>query len=120
MKSFRRSKPPTRLSGGIILRNARALQADVELLADLEQQALRACLREQSAEQIVLDAGVFEGLSAGLQRRVLMQAVLRLRPGLRDVGLEALERALVCCKRASALRFSWQPGSLETSKVCLR
>ena len=95
----------------VILRNARALQADVELLAELEQQALRACLREQSAEQIVLDAGVFEGLSAGLQRRVLMQAVLRLRPGLRDVGLEALERALVCLQDGQA-RFDLV-GSLE-------
>lgn len=79
----------------VILRNARVLQADAELLAALEAQALRACLREQGTEQIVLDASVFGGFSAGLKRRVLMQTVLRLHPGLRDIGLDALDRALV-------------------------
>ncbi|MEL7646334.1 MAG: tRNA lysidine(34) synthetase TilS [Anaerolineaceae bacterium] len=78
----------------VILRNARALQSDAELLEDLEEQALRACLREQNADQLVLDADAFGGLRVGLQRRVLIQSVLRLRPGLRDIGLEALDRAL--------------------------
>jgi len=78
----------------VITRNARVMQADAELLAELEQQAWRDCLREQSVERIALDARVFNGLAVGLQRRVLLQAVACLRPELRDVGLEVLERAL--------------------------
>ena len=93
----------------VILRNARALQSDAELLSALEEQALQNCLKEQRADQLVLDASAFAGLSAGLQRRVLIQAVLRLRPGLRDIGLEALDRALLCL-RAGQTRFDLVGG----------
>ena len=93
----------------VILRNARALQSDAELLSALEEQALQSCLKEQRADQLVLDASAFAGLSMGLQRRVLIQAVLRLRPGLRDIGLEALERALLCLQ-AGQTRFDLVGG----------
>jgi len=95
----------------VILRNARALQSDAELLAEIEEQALSKCVREHSADQLVLDAHAFAAMNEGLQRRVLMQAVLRLRPGLRDIGLEALDRALVSLQ-AGKTRFDLV-GSLE-------
>ncbi len=95
----------------VIARSARVLQADAELLADLERQALRGCLREQSDRCVTLDALAFFALAEGLQRRVLLQAVLLLRPQLRDVGLEALERALDNL-RENQIRFDFG-GNLE-------
>ena len=95
----------------VITRNARVMRADAELLAGLEEQALRGCLREQSGKSVLLDKDVFLHLDEGLQRRVLLRAVSQLRPNLRDLGADTLDRALSCL-RADQTRFDL-PGNLE-------
>ena len=63
-----------------------------EVMLAAADEVWKACVREISAHSVNLDAAAFRDLSPALQRLVLRRALAQLRPGLSDVGFEAVER----------------------------
>ncbi|MGV8049138.1 MAG: tRNA lysidine(34) synthetase TilS [Anaerolineaceae bacterium] len=78
----------------VTLRNARALQSDLQILENLEKEAFQCCLVEKETSRIIFDLPVFLELEEGLQKRVLLMAVNQLKPGLRNIELEQVERVI--------------------------
>jgi tRNA(Ile)-lysidine synthase len=76
----------------LLWRTAGILREEASLLDGLAQASWRACCLEQGSDCVALDEAAFAGQAVALQRRVLRQAVAALRPGLRDVDYEAIER----------------------------
>lgn len=77
-----------------ILRMADVLHEEANWMALLTGEAYQACLREESDVCIELRLPEFLRLPKALKRRVFRQAVEQLRPDLRDVGFDAIERGL--------------------------
>ncbi|MFZ3071036.1 MAG: tRNA lysidine(34) synthetase TilS [Anaerolineaceae bacterium] len=82
----------------VTLRNARALQSDFPLLERLERDAFNACKIPSGKGYILLDLPAFLKLEEGLQRRVLIQSVNQLLPGLRNIGLEQVDRVVAAIR----------------------
>ncbi len=78
----------------VLWRMADVLREEDQYLESLTDQAWEDCLTSQGDGRVMLDAAVLAVLPVALQRRVLRRAVGLLRPDLRDVGFEAIERAL--------------------------
>lgn len=76
-----------------LARTAQALQGDDELLAELVEAAWQQSAQEQGAGYIAFARPTLEGFSPALRRNLFRRAAFLLRPGLRDVDFEALERA---------------------------
>lgn len=70
------------------------LKSEDELIDDLTQAAWKDCFLRQNEARVILYLSKFIGKPKAIQRRLLRQAVSQLRPDLRDVGYEAVERAL--------------------------
>jgi tRNA(Ile)-lysidine synthase len=79
----------------VIRRMADVLGEEDQFLTMLADQAWDACFREVDEGSVVLNRPEFLELEKALQRRVLRRAVGSLRPDLRDIGFEAIERGLV-------------------------
>ncbi|WP_298005104.1 MULTISPECIES: tRNA lysidine(34) synthetase TilS [Anaerolinea] len=77
-----------------IWRTAMLLADEEEILEDAFQQAWNQCVLEQSSTQIVFTGERLKKLSPGLQRGVIRWALPLLRPAIRDVDFETVERAL--------------------------
>ncbi len=78
----------------VILRMVDVLGEEDHLLQTYAHQAWEKCFRVQTKERVELDATIFNSLSIAMRRRVLRQAIAKLRPDLRDVGFDAVERGL--------------------------
>lgn len=78
----------------VLWRMADVLRTEEDFLSALTGQAWEACRLRESGGWIQFCLPAFLSQPAALQRRILRQAVATLRPDVRDVGLEALERAL--------------------------
>lgn len=78
----------------LIWRSAETLAGDAEIVTAVAQEAWVSCAPECGPGYQSLSLPVFRKLLPGLQRRVLRQAISRLRPGLRDVDFEAVERGV--------------------------
>jgi tRNA(Ile)-lysidine synthase len=78
----------------VIWRMARILEGDDQILEERIVQVWRNCLVEQNDYYVALDAHAIKELPVGLQRHVLRRALSILRPGLRDINFESVERAL--------------------------
>lgn len=101
----------------LIWRTARSLSADYEALSELMQAAWADCIVEQGAGWLVLGANCLLGRSLAVQRSVIRQAVTLLRPALRDLAFDVVERALDRlahppqtgqCDLAAGLRLVWE------------
>ena len=99
----------------LLWQTALILQGDEAVLEEAVEAAWQACTPEVREDALSLSLEPFRALSTGLQRRVLRQAVGRLRPALRDIGFETVERGLAFINRtgqggqldlASGLRLS--------------
>ena len=77
-------------------RTAQVLAADQAVLEEVTHQAWLRCVSGQGAGYVMLSLGELRGLSLGLQRGVLRQAITCLRPHLRDIDFAAVERAVDC------------------------
>ncbi len=88
----------------VILRMADVLGAEDNLLTNLAEDAWNSCYIEDSPERVVLNLRMFIKLETALQRRVLRRAVALLRPDLRDIGFEVIERGLDFIADPSASR----------------
>ncbi len=70
------------------------LKEEDNLLMDLTQKAWDACYIRQNEMQVILSLQKFVENPKAIQRRLLRYSVSQLRPDLRDVGYDAVERGL--------------------------
>lgn len=75
-------------------RTASTLAADYEALHRLVHQAWRDCEITTETDCVRIKRGPFSQRSLGIQRGLVREAISKLRPGLRDIGFDAVERAL--------------------------
>lgn len=78
----------------VLWRMAEVLREDEELLIQLSQNAWQDCLSNVEAGLVTLSRERFLRLPLGLKRRVLRIGLDLLRPNLRDIGLETIDRAV--------------------------
>ncbi|MFH1446229.1 MAG: tRNA lysidine(34) synthetase TilS [Chloroflexota bacterium] len=78
----------------VIWRMAEVLRGDEELLIQLSQNAWQDCLSNLEKGLVTLIRERFLGLPLGLKRRVLRMGLDLLRPNLRDIGMETIDRAV--------------------------
>lgn len=75
-------------------RMAQVLAGDEQLLALAEQEAWRSCQAEATLEGVSFDLERFLAQQEPMQRRLLRRAAGVLRPDLRDVDFDAIQRAV--------------------------
>lgn len=76
-----------------LVHTALALQGDDALLADVSRAAWQKSVLEQGTDYIAFERTALENLPLALRRNLFRRAAFELRPGLRDVDFDALERA---------------------------
>lgn len=86
----------------VIWRMADVLRADAQDLDVLTEQAFADCLQGEDEEYVRLNIPKLLGLSTAVKRRVLRQAVTKLRPDLRDVGFDAVARGVTFAEQSSS------------------
>ncbi|MDD5370479.1 MAG: tRNA lysidine(34) synthetase TilS [Anaerolineaceae bacterium] len=77
-----------------LLRSARALANDYDLLQETAAQAWDASMVEHGEGFVAFDFDKVQSFSPGMQSNLLRQAITRLRPTLRDFDFAAIEHAL--------------------------
>ncbi len=77
----------------VLWRMSEVMREDYETIEKAVQTAWQECAFVDGAGTVAFALERFGGYSAGVQRGLLRRAVGILRPGLRDIGLEAVERA---------------------------
>ncbi len=77
-----------------IWRTADTLAADYQALQQLVEGAWLECQTVAEEDCVRLQRLVFNAQPLGLKRAIMRQAIGQLRPGLRDIGYEAVEGAL--------------------------
>jgi tRNA(Ile)-lysidine synthase len=85
----------------VLWRMTIVLHEEDRFLVSLAEDAWVACLFLHDQERIELNHTAFLRLSKAIQRRVLRKAISLLRPDLRDVGFDAIERALAFAEKPS-------------------
>ncbi|MCG2784067.1 MAG: tRNA lysidine(34) synthetase TilS [Anaerolineae bacterium] len=76
-----------------LTRSALALQSDFELLNELVDSAWAKVVTASESGFVAFDLPQLRELSPALRRSLFRRAALTLRPGLRDIDFDALERA---------------------------
>jgi tRNA(Ile)-lysidine synthase len=88
----------------VLRRTANVLAGDAEVLASASAQAWEDLLEEFLPGACALKADGLLALPVGLQRMVMRRAIAGLRPGLRDIDFDTIERALAFAARPSRSR----------------
>jgi tRNA(Ile)-lysidine synthase len=88
----------------IIWRTAEILAGDEEALTLAANRAWGECILEEGDEFVAFKQLSLSDQPLGLKRRLLRKAIERLRPGLRDVDFNSVERALDFLIRPSRSR----------------
>ncbi len=88
----------------VLWRMANVLGEENLVLDQLTADAWAECLLSQGEGYLVLSAGLLLEQAPGLQRRLLRRAVSHLRPGLRDISLADIDRALAFVQDPSRSR----------------
>ncbi|MCZ7541345.1 MAG: tRNA lysidine(34) synthetase TilS [Anaerolineae bacterium] len=96
----------------VLARTADVLRADAELVRAAGEAALARALRGEAADSIVLDRAVWDDLPLSSKRHLIRAAVWRLRPALRDVTFEHVERALAVSASGHVGVQATLPGGL--------
>ena len=78
----------------VLWRTADVLSGDYEVLSGVTAQAWETVVAEQHSSSVSFSADQLKRLPAGLQRLVFLHAIELLKPELRDIGLEAIDRAV--------------------------
>ncbi|MEK6588524.1 MAG: tRNA lysidine(34) synthetase TilS [Chloroflexota bacterium] len=78
----------------LLLRTAKVMAAETDLISDLVEARWGEWVREAGPGTLALQRERLLQAPLALQRAALRRAILVLRPGLRDVGFEAIERGL--------------------------
>lgn len=79
----------------VLWRMADVMQEDDALMKNLTDQTWQDVTKMVSVDIVQLNQEKFNSLALGLKRRILRQAIDHLRPGLRDIGWDVVERALL-------------------------
>lgn len=87
----------------VLTRTADTLSADRQLLDLLADEAFTRVLVRTEKDALVLNRDLFLGLHLSLQRMVLRKIFAQLKPDLRDLGFEAVERALAAIGEGTSL-----------------
>jgi len=87
-----------------IWRMTRILMADDEALSLAANSSWRDCIIEEGDGFVAFDRLTLVDQPLGLKRRLLRKGIARLRPGLRDVDFDSVERALDFLVRPSHSR----------------
>ncbi|MCE1253872.1 MAG: tRNA lysidine(34) synthetase TilS [Anaerolineae bacterium] len=82
-------------------RMAFSLGGDFDLIQGMTQQAALRVLQDIREESVALNYAELCKLTPGLQRNILRFAIQKLRPALRDINFDAIERALVFIRKPS-------------------
>jgi tRNA(Ile)-lysidine synthase len=77
-----------------IWRMADLLWDDDEVIQQSVEAAWNQCHLAAGVGAVAFDASALRGQAKGMQRRLVRRAMAHLRPGLRDIDYEAVERAL--------------------------
>jgi len=78
-----------------LLRTAEALAGDHETLTEVVEAAWLRALVKAEEGQVTLSAPVLETMPRGLRRNILRKAMESLRPNLRNLDFDTLERAAI-------------------------
>ncbi len=78
----------------ILWRTTQTLAGDDEILEKAVGKAWRKCLMEEGPGYVAFRCSALARQSKGMQRRLVRQGLNRVRPGLRDVDFETVERAV--------------------------
>lgn len=85
----------------IIRRMADVLQEEDRYLDELGEEAWKVCLISFSDALVEIDRVEFLKFSKAIRRRIVRRAVSLLRPDLRDIGFNAIERGLAFAAQPS-------------------
>ena len=86
----------------VVWRMADILDEEVNFLAALTERVFDEITEEVTDDRVVLSLLKFQQLEKALQRRVLRQAIAKLRPDLRDIGYVAIARGIRFIKDTAA------------------
>jgi tRNA(Ile)-lysidine synthase len=78
----------------LIWRTAQVMRAEGELITGLVSSVWQACILIQGEGYLALDSQICSQQPLSVQRRILRMAIAKLRPGLRDIGFNAIEQGL--------------------------
>jgi tRNA(Ile)-lysidine synthase len=76
-------------------RMAEILRGDDDALEEILQAAWNGCLAGRGDGYVILNGDKFRARNTGIQRRLLRKAIGLLRPGLRDIDFDAIERGII-------------------------
>lgn len=78
----------------LLWRMAQVLAGDAEVLDEIGAVAWDVCQARQGDGYVSMDVEALRTQPVGVQRNLLRRAISVLRPGLRDIGFEDVERAI--------------------------
>jgi tRNA(Ile)-lysidine synthase len=76
-----------------LIRTAEALGGDYEAVTEAVQSFWAKAVLKKEADHIIFLASILEDLPSGIRRNIFRRAMEILRPGMRNLGYETLERA---------------------------
>lgn len=79
----------------LIWKMSETISEDRVVLDSMVEDELEGLLLERSESLIALDRQAFSKLKIGLQRRLLRKVISVLRPGLKDIGYDAIEQVIL-------------------------
>ena len=77
-----------------ILRMAQSLNTDFEILQETVESAWDKLVITKNADTILFNHPILAAQKSGIQRNVMRKAFLSIRPGLRDIDFDSVERAV--------------------------
>ncbi|HZO89597.1 MAG TPA: tRNA lysidine(34) synthetase TilS [Chthonomonadaceae bacterium] len=101
-----------------ILRMADLAAADNEVLEGLAAEAFARVACAQTETQVTLDAALLRAQPIALQRRVLRQAIARVRGHLQHIGLETLDRALEAVAQGRKWQVTLPAAEVGAVRLC--
>src|SRR3990172_11827833 len=104
-----------------VWRTARVLAGEAEILEEVVQKAWWRCGAAAGPGYVSFDRQALQAEPVPVQRHLFRRAIATLRPGLRDIGFDAVERALIFLAAPArsaqidliaGLRLLFEPGRL--------
>jgi tRNA(Ile)-lysidine synthase len=78
----------------VLLRTTRSLASDFDALSQMSESAWEQCFVERYPRAVVLSISVLRAFHRSLQRAMIRKGIANLRPGLRDIDFDPVERAV--------------------------
>jgi tRNA(Ile)-lysidine synthase len=78
----------------IVWRMANVLEGDHRVLVQIIEKEWQTCVLSHGRGYVIFDHSALKGQPIGLQRGLLRQGINQLRPGLRDIDFNSVERAV--------------------------